>query len=148
MEKKFITFKLKDNLYSLDLKMTREIIPCKDIKKLPAMPEFFAGVIHLRGFLLPLIDIKKIFQIPQESNPKQKIIIIAWQKKIFGLLIDDIDDIVTIEEENIIPAPALLTSIDKNFLMGGFHLNDKIIFILDIDYLLTKYIKKQIKELP
>lgn len=147
MENKYIVFKLKDNLYSIDLKMAREIITCKDIKQLPSMPDFFAGLINLRGFLLPLIDIKKILQIPQkEENSKRKIIIIAWQKKIFGLLIDEIEDIVTIEEDNIIPAPALLTTMDKNFLIGGFNLNDKIIFILDIDYLLTKYIKKQLKE--
>lgn len=147
MERKFIIFRLEDNFYSLDLKIAREIIPCKDIKQLPSMPDFFAGVVHLRGFLLPLIDIKKILQIPQEDKEKRKIIIIAWQKKIFGLLIDDIEDIITIEEENIIPAPALLTSMDKNFLKGGFNVNDRIVFILDLEYLFTKYIKKQIKEL-
>ncbi len=147
MERKFIIFRLQNNFYSLELKIAREIILAKNIKQLPSMPDFFAGVIHLRGFLLPLIDIKKVLQIPGEDKDKRKVIIIAFQKKIFGMLVDDIEDILTIDDENIIPAPALLTSMDKNFLKGGFKMEDKIIFILDLEYLFSKYLKKQIKEL-
>ncbi|MCX7770946.1 MAG: chemotaxis protein CheW [Proteobacteria bacterium] len=147
MEKKFIIFTLNEDFFAIDLKMAREIIPCNDIKPIPSMPDFIAGVVHLRGFLLPLIDIKKILQISPDKSKKKKVIIIAWQKKIFGLLIDEIEDIITIDEKQIISPPAILTSMDRNFLQGGIKINDKIIFILDFDFLLANHIKKQIKEL-
>jgi len=149
METKYIVFKLNEELFSIELKIAREIINVTSIKPVPSMPEFICGVIHLRGFLLPIIDIKKLMGLHQEKEQKQKkkVIVVSWQKKVFGILIDDIEDIITVEEEKLIPTPALITSMDRNFFKGGFYLNENIILIIDLELILKKHIKNVPKEL-
>ncbi len=149
MDAKYIIFKLNEDFYSIELKIAREIINVTNIKPVPSMPEFICGVVHLRGFLLPILDLKKLMGLPQDKEKKQKkkVIVVSWQKKIFGILIDEIEDIITIEEEKIIPPPALITSMDINFFKGGFYLNENIILIIDLELILKKHIKNVPKEL-
>lgn len=148
METKFIILRLNKELFAIELNMAREIISFTNIKPVPTMPDFFAGLLHLRGFLLPIIDMKKLLQMDDEKiKTKKKIIIVAWHKKIFGILIDEVEDIVTIEDDKIIPTPALITSLDRNFFKGGFYLSENIILILDIDILMKRHLKKFQKEL-
>lgn len=144
MEKKFLVFKIGFESFAVELKVAREIIPYSLPKQVPSMPAFFTGVIHLRGFFLPIIDLKKFLQIEtkdQGVNEKKKIIILAWQKKIFGIVIDEIEDIYTVEEEKILPPPQLITDMEKHFFKGGFLYNDNITFILNLEGLFKVFLK-------
>jgi purine-binding chemotaxis protein CheW len=149
MEKKYVIFKLNEDSFSIELTIAREIINVTSIKPVPSMPDFIAGVVHLRGFMLPLIDLKKIIGLPEGEYKKQKkkVIIVSCQKKIFGILIDEIEDIVSIDDEKLIATPALITSMEKNFFKGGFCLNENIILIIDLELILKQHIKHIPKEL-
>lgn len=153
MEKKFLILKLGEQNFAVELKFAREIIRYSQPTSLPRAPYFFEGVIHLRGFFLPLIDTRKLLGIENnnELNVKKgkKILIVSVLKKIVGLKTDDIEDIMRIDETNILPAPSLISNLNHNYFSGGFYLNERVIMILDIERLFRDHVlphKVSVKE--
>lgn len=142
MEKKFLIFRLYDELFAVELKHSREIVPYSPPTAVPAMPSFFEGLVHLRGFFLPVVDTKKLLNVSPGEGKKQKnkIIVISVLKKIVGLKIDDVEDIVPVEESRILPAPNLISNLKANFFTGGFYLKEKVILIIDLEKLFTESI--------
>jgi purine-binding chemotaxis protein CheW len=139
MAKKFLVFKLYDELFAIEMKHSREIVPYSSPAPVPSMPPFFEGLVHLRGFFLPVVDTKKLLNVLPKEGKKQKnkIIIISILKKIVGLKIDDVEDIVSVEESRILPAPNLISNLRANFFSGGFYLNEKVILVIDLEKLFT-----------
>jgi len=143
MERKFLLLKLNEQTFAVDLKYAREIIPYSQPTKLPQAPYFFDGLIHLRGFFLPLINTKRLLGL-EDSIEKAfktiKILIIAVKKKIIGIKTDDIEDILRVEEDKILPAPSLVSNLQHNYFSGGFYLNGKVIMILDVERLFVEHV--------
>lgn len=129
---KFLTIKLNEEFFAISLTDIREVLPYTKPSPVPNMPVYIQGVIHLRGFLLPIIDLKKILFLEEREYKKKKIVVISFQKRVVGICIDDAEDIITVENKDIIPTPNLITSINTNFFSGGFYLNEKIILIFDL----------------
>ncbi len=128
---KYLTIKLNEEYFALNIKDIREIIPYSVPSPVPNMPSYISGLIHLRGFFLPVIDLKKIFGIPEKKGLKKKIVVMSFLKRVIGIDVDDAEDIITVKKEDIIPTPNLITHINSNFFLGGFYLNEKIILIVD-----------------
>jgi len=143
MERKFLLLKLNEQTFAVDLKYAREIIPYSQPTKLPQAPYFFDGLIHLRGFFLPLINTKRLLGL-EDSIEKAfktiKILIIAVKKKIIGIKTDDIEDILRVEEDKILPAPSLVSNLQHNYFSGGFYLNGRVIMILDVERLFVEHV--------
>lgn len=130
---KFLTIKLNEEFFALPLKDIREVLPYSKPSPVPNMPPYIKGLIHLRGFFLPIIDMKKILFLAEEKeSKKKKIVIVSFLKRVVGICIDDAEDIITIEDTEIIPTPNLITHINSNYFSGGFYLNDKVILIFDL----------------
>ncbi len=134
---KYLTIKLNEEYFALSLKDIREIIPYSVPSPVPNMPPYIAGLIHLRGFFLPLVDLKKIFGIQERQGVKKKIVVISFFKRVIGMDVDEAEDIISVEKNEIIPTPNLITSINSNFFLGGFYLNGKIILIIDLKRVFT-----------
>jgi len=143
MERKFLLLKLNEQTFAVDLKYAREIIPYSQPTKLPQAPYFFDGLIHLRGFFLPLINTKRLLGLEdgiEKAFKKIKILIIAVKKKIIGIKTDDIEDILRVEEDKILPAPSLISNLQHNYFSGGFYLNGRVIMILDVERLFVEHV--------
>jgi len=143
MERKFLLLKLNEQTFAVDLKYAREIIPYSQPTKLPQAPYFFDGLIHLRGFFLPLINTKRLLGLDdsiEKAFKKIKILIIAVKKKIIGIKTDDIEDILRVEEDKILPAPSLVSNLQHNYFSGGFYLNGRVIMILDVERLFVEHV--------
>lgn len=131
--KKFLTIKLNEDFFALKLKEIREVLPYTTPSTVPNMPNYIIGLIHLRGFFLPVIDMKKILFLPEKmESRKKKIVVVSFLKRVVGISIDDAEDIINIEDNQIIPTPNLITHINSNYFSGGFYLNDRVILILDL----------------
>lgn len=144
MGKKLLILKLSDQNFAIDLKFAREIIRYTQPTKLPQAPDFFEGVMHLRGFFLPLINTKHLLGIDDNYNKVQKknkkILIVSVLKKIVGLITDDVEDILRLDESDILPAPSLISNLKHSYFSGGFYLNEKVTMILDMERLFTDQI--------
>lgn len=149
MEKKFLILKLNDQNFAVELRFAREIIPYTKPTGLPQAPYFLEGLIHLRRFFLPLIDTKSLLGLPNSNDiKKKKIVIVSIQKKIIGLKVDDVEDIIRVDEKQILPTPSLVSNLQHNYFSCGFYLNNNVTMILDLEKLFLEHlvsIKKAIE---
>lgn len=133
-----VSFGIGDGEYAIDIMGIKEIIRCQKIIPIPKAPEFIEGVINLRGLVVPVIDMRKRFDIPNPCiHPKSKIIICQVEDKIIGIIVDDVSDILRLPKDSILPPPRVVKGIESEYLQGVCKLEDNLLLLLDLDRILT-----------
>jgi purine-binding chemotaxis protein CheW len=134
----YLTFKLADEVFALDVAKVREILEITTITKIPQTPEFMRGVINLRGSVVPVIDMRLKFGMSATEQTINTCIIVVevtleGDTTVLGALADSVQEVVEMEPEHIEPAPHIGTRLNTNFIKGmGKHEGD-FVMILDID---------------
>ncbi len=115
--------------YTIPILKVQEIINRPQLTKLPQAPNYIDGVTNLRGRIIPIVNLKKLVGL-EESEPGQKVIVVSSGRMTFGVLIDGITGVITIEEDQIEPA--------ENFLQGNIEqvqgvarVNDRLVVLID-----------------
>ena len=144
-EKRVIAFLLNNELIGIDIKNIIKITKKLDITPVPKTPEYIVGVMNLRGNIVPVINIKKMLHLPNADNEDQEfILIIDSELGNIGLMIDQVVGAITIEDEEILPAPINSIGIDSKYIVGVIVLNNggdaekNLLIVLDIDKLFNK----------
>jgi purine-binding chemotaxis protein CheW len=140
VERQVLVFTLGHKELGLDLGYVREVLRLQEIYPLPKAPPFIEGVIHLRGRLIPLIDLgKKLHAEPSESEPGKRIIICRINKVIVGLTVESLREVVALPKEDIQPTPEVVSlHMETDVLSGIGRIAGRIIPILDLEYVLNK----------
>jgi len=114
-----LEFNLSDEVYGLETLYIREVSPLKELTVLPGVPEFVSGITNVRGQILSVMDIKKIFNIPERALTNlNKIIIIHNDEMEFGILADSINGIKVVFVEDIQSSLPTLTDNHSLYLKG------------------------------
>lgn len=127
--KQYIGFILERNEYTVPILKVQEIIKLPQITKMPVVPYYVEGVTNLRGRIIPVVNLKKLLGI-QEQSPGSKVIVISSGKITFGTLVDDITGVVNIDEKDIEPAEEFLQH-SQSQVEGVARLNDRLLVLLD-----------------
>ncbi len=129
----FLTFRLDDERYGVDIMKVREIIVVEAITPVPNTLDFVCGVMNLRDQVLPVFDLRKRLEIPHTSEGKERnIIIIEIDKATTGLKVDEVVGIITITADKITPPEKFMGSVSTEFLQGMGNTEDDTIILLDI----------------
>lgn len=137
-ERQLVVFSLLDEDYGIDIYKVQEIIQYRDITYVPKAPVFVKGVINLRGRIIPVIDLKERFGLPEkEVTPDTRIIVVEISSQTVGLIVDSVTEVLRIPKSDIEPPPPV-TTIEADFIEGVGKLDERLIIILDIDRILTK----------
>ena len=136
----YLTFIVAKDRYAIDILSIREIIQYQILTPVPMMPKFIAGVLNLRGNVVPVVDLA--LRLGKKSTPitKRSSIIItgvedADQSLEIGLIVDGVNDVL--EFTQIDPPPAFGSSIRTDFIRGMAPVNDKFIMILNLEKVLS-----------
>ena len=130
---KVVTFQLGDDIYGIDIMAVREIIKLENVRELPDAPDYFYGILNLRGEIIPLINFKKIFGFKGFDFEKDKDVIICMvSDKVFGLVIDRVIKVTDYERGMIGPPPSLTTQVQSALISGVLRTDEYIISIIDI----------------
>ncbi len=134
-----VGFYIGEDEYALYINKVREIYPMTEIRKIPKAPQFVEGVINLRGFIIPIIDLRKRFDMaPNESKNTAKILIVELEKNQVGMIVDNVSEVMRFYVDEIEKAPPMFSSnIDSQYIQGVAKLDDKLIILLDIEKLLS-----------
>src|SRR5512133_2192846 len=90
-------FRLLDDLYAVDIMRIKEIIRPQKLTTLPKAPAFIDGVINLRGAVIPVVDLRKRFNMPErESAATTRLLIVRLSAQIVGLVVDDVTEVITV----------------------------------------------------
>ena len=134
----FLTFKLDEEIYALDITQVREVLDYTDITRVPKMPEFMRGVINLRGGVVPVIDLRLKFELNITENTVDTCIVIMEitldnETTLIGALADSVQEVISLDSEQIEPPPKIGTRLNTEFIKGMGKKNDDFIILLDID---------------
>ena len=137
--KEFLTCRLADESYGIDILRIQEIREFDQITRVPLVSPFVRGVINLRGSIVPIVDLGLMFGFPEPLDLKKSIIIVLNDNgKYVGLAVSAVSDVVAMSESEIKPAPDLGRS-EINASISGIGLSgDTSILLLNVDHLLSK----------
>ena len=138
----FLTFRLGEETYALEILKVREVLDYIHVTKVPGTPPFMLGVINLRGNVVPIVDMKIKFDFPQvERTVNTCIIIIEIQMEgetsILGALADSVDEVIELSAAQIEPPPKIGTHLRTDFLKGMGKHEDHFILLLDIEQIFS-----------
>ena len=107
--------------------------------RIPGMPDFIVGMINLRGFVIPVIDLRLRFGMDIGEYDKYTVIIIVQvENKMIGMIVDSVADVVYLEDEKTQASTDISTNIDTQFIQGVANIRDDMVILLDVDHLLSE----------
>jgi purine-binding chemotaxis protein CheW len=134
---RFLTFSLADDVYGLPIEYTVEIIGIQSITIVPKVPDYIKGIINLRGKIIPVIDVRlKFGKMPAEYNDRTCVIVIEIGDMSVGLIVDNVDEVLTIEDSSIAAPPANRMGFENRYIMGIGKIGGKVQLLLDCQKLL------------
>jgi purine-binding chemotaxis protein CheW len=134
----FLTFRLKDELFALDIGKVREVLDFTSITKVPQTPDYMRGVINLRGSVVPVVDLRLKFGMPMSEKTVNTCVIIVevemdGETVVMGAMADAVQEVLDLEPDQIEPPPRLGTKLNTEFIRGMGKHAEQFIIILDID---------------
>lgn len=133
---KYLVFSIAGEECGIELTMVSEIIRPQKTTPFPGVPKYINGIINLRGAVMPLMDLRK--RLGVNSLPKkERVIIVSIHHEKVGLLVDSVNEITSIEENNIALPPAIFRGIKPEYLKGIGKISERLIILLNLDNLLT-----------
>lgn len=134
---RFLTFTLEDEVYGFEIRYVTEIIGIQSITKVPEVPDYVKGIINLRGKIIPVIDVRLKFGKPaMEYDDRTCIIVIDINDVSVGLIVDKVDEVMTIDDQNIALPPASKTGFENRYIKGIGKAGDRVQLLLDCERLL------------
>ena len=135
---KFLTFVLSKEEYGIEILKVREIIGVIGITPVPQTPDYLKGVINLRGKVIPIIDLRLKFSMPEDEYTQETcIIVVEVNNAQIGVVVDKVSEVIDIKSKDLEENPQFGQGIDTNFIFGLGKVKEKIIILLDIDKVLS-----------
>ncbi len=139
---KYLTFKMGNEEYGIEIMKVFEIIGIMEITPVPRTPKFIRGVINLRGKIIPVVDLRIKFDLPPKSDTERTCIIVVQitresNQTTMGIIVDDVSEVLYIGDDQIEPTPSFGANVNTEFIMGVGQINQMVIMLLDIDKILT-----------
>jgi purine-binding chemotaxis protein CheW len=134
----YLTFKLDEEIFALDVAKVREILEYSSVTKVPQTPDFMRGVINLRGSVVPVIDLRLKFGMTATEQSVNTCIIVTEVEMegdniLLGALADSVQEVDEMEPAQIEAAPHIGTKLNTEFIKGMGKQDGHFVMILDID---------------
>ena len=143
-----VGFRLGKEEYGIDILKVQEINRIADITRIPQSPDFVEGVINLRGNVIPIIDLRKRFNMPEREHDRQtRIVVGEIDGKTVGLVVDAVSEVIRLPANTIEPAPKIVSKDQADYITGIGKLDDRLLMLLDIDKILTVSDKEELFEM-
>ena len=140
---KYLTFFLGGETYGIPVLKVREIISMLPITQVPQVPAYMKGVINLRGKVIPVVDLRAKFSIPEaDATASTCIVVVQIQGadnhiKLIGLIVDAVEEVANIAQADIEPTPDFGGSISAQYILGMAKFKGSVKSLLDIDQIIA-----------
>ncbi len=132
-----VSFRLAEETFGVEITKVREIILMCGITRVPQTPHYVKGLINLRSTVIPVIDLRALFGLPEgEQSADSRIMVLQVGTKTVGIVVDGVDEVLRISQDQIAPPPPTVASVGNEYLSGLAKLEDQLLILLDIDKIL------------
>ncbi|HSW60184.1 MAG TPA: chemotaxis protein CheW [bacterium] len=137
----FVSFMVGEEEYATDILKVYEITSYKKLTKVPSMPPFVKGVLSIKDIIVPVIDLREKFSVPDPANTKFTIIMIVdVSGRVTGVVVDRMKDIIKVKASDIQPPPRFSTGIKTSFIRGMIKKGkEDFTIVLDMAKILSDY---------
>ncbi len=134
----YLTFTLDGEVFALEIAKVREVLEYGTVTRVPRTPEFMRGVINLRGNVVPVVDLRRKFDMGETEPTVDTCSVITeveidGETTLLGALADSVQEVIELEAGQIEPPPRMGTRLDTGFIRGMGRRGDEFVIILDID---------------
>jgi purine-binding chemotaxis protein CheW len=134
----YLSFKLGEGVFAINVSKVINILEVSQITKIPKAPEYMLGVINLRGMVLPVVDLRIKFGMPQaETTIDTNIIVLSislnGEMVMVGTMVDTVKEVLELQTGDIAPSPSIGSKFNSDIIQGMWRHEDNFIMILDID---------------
>ena len=135
---RWVTFKLGQEIYGVNVMQVREVLRYTDIAPVPGAPSYVLGIINLRGNVVTVIDTRLRFGLPpSEVTDNTRIMIIESGKNVVGILVDSVAEVADLNISDIDDTPNVGTEESAKFISGVCNRKDDLLILIDLTKLLT-----------
>jgi purine-binding chemotaxis protein CheW len=132
----FLTFRLADEDYGVEILRVQEIKGYSRVTPLPNTPPEIKGVMNLRGTVVPILDLRIRFGLPENEYTRFTVIIVVTVGvKVVGLIVDAVSDVLNVGASELVPTPDLGSGVDTSFMTGMARTGERLVTLLNIDRL-------------
>ncbi len=137
----YLTFVLDSEVFAVDVARVREILEYTTVTKVPRTERYMRGVINLRGSVVPVVEMRVLFGLPEADTTINTCIIVmeiatGGSSLVMGALADSVREVMELDPAQIEAAPRVGSRVDTDFIRGMGKQNDEFVMILDIDRML------------
>ncbi|WP_454848168.1 chemotaxis protein CheW [Rhizobium binxianense] len=135
-DRELIAFRIGDQEFCVNIMSVREIRGWTPATAMPHAPSYMMGVINLRGAVLPIIDLSaRLGMKPADPTARHVIIVAQTRRKVVGLLVDAVSDILTVTDDNIQPTPEVSSDLERQFARGILAIDKRMICLIELEAL-------------
>ena len=136
--REYLTFRLGQEEYGIDILKVQEIRGYEKPTSIANAPEFIKGVVNLRGTIVPIVDMRLKFNCAKaEYDTFTVVIILHLRTRVVGIVVDSVSDVMELQPENVKAAPDLESGIDSSSVVGLGSIGDRMLILLDIEKLMA-----------
>jgi purine-binding chemotaxis protein CheW len=137
--REFLTCKLGEELYGIDILRVQEIREIDRVTRIPHVARFVRGVINLRGAIVPVVDLGLMFGFTDPlPTEKASAIVLNVDRRLVGLVVSSVSDVIALAEEEILPAPELGGRAIGAAIAGIGTRDSDSVMLLDVDHLMRR----------
>ncbi len=132
-----VSFQLAEEEYGIEITRIREIILMGEITRVPQTPHYVKGLINLRSTVIPVIDLRARFGLPEEElTDHARIMVLHVGSKTIGIVVDAVSEVLRVTQDQMAPTPPTVAGAGQEYLTGLVKLEDRLLILLDIEKLL------------
>lgn len=135
--RQLVSFRLGAEEYGVEITKVQEIILMGDITRVPQTPHYIKGLINLRSNVIPIVDLRLRFGMPQdEANDNRRIMVVNVARRTIGIIVDEVSEVLRITPDQIAPPPPTVSGLGHDYLTGLVRLDTRLLILLDLDRIL------------
>ena len=128
-----VSFNIGEEEFGVDILKVQEINRMVEITKVPQAPHYVEGVINLRGKVIPIVDLRKRFNLEvKEYDKNTRIVVLDIDGSIIGMVVDSVSEVLRLPSNTIEPPPEIVTGVNSEYIKGVAKLEDRLLIFLDL----------------
>lgn len=132
-----VSFRLGEEEYGVNIMTVQEIILLGCITQVPEVPEHVLGVINLRGNVIPILNLRRRFGMPeQEPEDATRIVVMNLNGRTVGVVVDAVSEVLRLTDDDVSPTPQSLSGAGKDYITGLAQSGERLLILLDMARLL------------